>query len=278
MWRLPGAAPEVARWQRELTDLNIAIVSEGTASDNEAKASEHRLAQVLLQRKREVAVSFQVHGTPGAVLIRPDGTIGSPLAFGAEAIRALVARAPGSALRPPAVAPARGTNGSGAAPASVAFKPVALGDPAPPIKLAALDGETIGLPSLRGERTLLLFWNPACGFCQRMLSDLHAWEANPSPGAPRLVVISSGSPEENGAMRLRSLVLLDNDHRAAAAFGAHGTPMALLLDETARVVSGMAAGAPAVLALANDAAAIAAVHSPTREEGSKRANDHTAST
>src|SRR5205823_13135039 len=89
--------PELGRWQREhATAFGLAILSRGAAEANRATAAEHGLGQVLLQRDREVADSYRAHGTPGAVLVHADGTIGSPLAAGAEAIRALVARASGA--------------------------------------------------------------------------------------------------------------------------------------------------------------------------------------
>ncbi len=37
---------------------------------------------------------------------------------------------------------------------------------------------------------LVLFWRPSCGFCQRMLNDLKAWEANPPTNAPKLLMVS----------------------------------------------------------------------------------------
>jgi hypothetical protein len=52
----------------------------------------HGLTRALLQRDSEVVQVYQVGGTPSAVLVRPDGTIGSPVAGGADAIRRLVAR------------------------------------------------------------------------------------------------------------------------------------------------------------------------------------------
>ena len=61
----------------------------------------------------------------------------------------------------------------------------------------------------RGHPTLILFWRPGCGFCQRMLADLKAWEARAPEGAPRLLMVSSESVESNQAMRLHSPVLLD---------------------------------------------------------------------
>jgi len=84
-----------------------------------------------------------------------------------------------------------------------------------------------------------------------MLKDLKQWEAEPPPGAPSLVVVSAGTTEHNRAMQLSSPVVLDNDSQVAAAFGAHGTPMAVLIDTKGRVASQVVAGAEAVLTLAN---------------------------
>ena len=66
-----------------------------------------------------------------------------------------------------------------------------------------------------------------------------------------LVVISTGTAEDGREMGLRSRVLLDPSQQAGAAFGARGTPMAVLLDAGGRIASEIAAGAQAVFALAN---------------------------
>jgi thioredoxin-like negative regulator of GroEL len=88
--------PDLGRWQRESqARVTMALVSRGTAEAHRAKTTEHGLANVLLQRDREVAEAYQVRGTPSTVLVRPDGTIGSALAQGADAIRLLVARTVG---------------------------------------------------------------------------------------------------------------------------------------------------------------------------------------
>ena len=84
--------PEVARWQRDYAGkLTIAVLSHGSRQANTAQIAEHRVARIILQRNTEIDDLYQVRGTPGAVLIRPDGTIGSLLAKGSEAIRSLVA-------------------------------------------------------------------------------------------------------------------------------------------------------------------------------------------
>ncbi|HET8629558.1 MAG TPA: MauE/DoxX family redox-associated membrane protein [Thermomicrobiales bacterium] len=78
-----GLMPDLGRWQREEAALTVAVLSRGTAAANRAKSVEHGLSRVLLQADREVAAAYRAAGTPSAVLIRPDGTIGGALAQGA---------------------------------------------------------------------------------------------------------------------------------------------------------------------------------------------------
>jgi peroxiredoxin len=249
--------PDVARWQSDHADkLTIALISRGTPEANRTKIAEHGLTHVLLQRDREVAQAYQAHGTPTAVIVRPDGTIASDMAAGAEAIGQLVMRtvgAPAPAMLP--TAPGRHDNNGHAVPAM----PLSLkiGEPAPALKLPDLTGKSIDLEASRGHMTLLLFWNPGCGFCQRMLDELKAWEASPPQGAPQLLVVSTGTVEANRAQGLRSPVVLDQNFTVGRMFGANGTPMAILVDAEGRVASEVVAGAPAVMELANNSVHVA---------------------
>jgi peroxiredoxin len=244
--------PDIGRWQREhAAALTVALVSRGTPEANRAKSTEHGVMSVLLQQDREVAQEYQAHGTPSAVLVRPDGTIGSPLAMGADAIRALVARTVGQPIPLPiAPAPAGGGSQNGHAPPPPAPPALKIGDPAPALALPDLNGKKINLSDFRGRNTLVLFWNPGCGFCQQMLDDLKSCESARPKGAPGLLVVSTGTVEANQAMGLRSPVLLDQNFTAGRAFAANGTPMAVLVDAKGRIASEVAAGGPAVLALA----------------------------
>ncbi len=234
--------PDLAHWQQEhAATVTVALISRGTPEANRAKLAAHGLTHVLLQQEREVAQAYQVQGTPSAVLVQRDGTIGSPVAIGAEAIATLVARMVDSP------APAPRTNGQGTLPAALP-----LGAPAPPLILPDLNGTSINLMTFRGQPTLLVFWNPGCGFCQHMLDDLKAWEAHPPKGAPRLLVISTGSVDANQALGLQSPIVLDQQFATARQFGASGTPSAVLLDAEGHLASQVVVGAQAVLALAND--------------------------
>jgi thiol-disulfide isomerase/thioredoxin len=114
----------------------------------------------------------------------------------------------------------------------------------------SLRGKTLDLADFRGRPTLVLFWSPRGGFCNQMLPDLKAWEAHPPEGAPQLLVVSTGSVEENWTQGLRSTVVLDQGFAVGSAFGADGTPMAVLVDAQGRIASTPATGAVEVLALA----------------------------
>ncbi|MFD4605532.1 MauE/DoxX family redox-associated membrane protein [Streptomyces sp. NPDC058464] len=243
--------PEIGRWQSaHAPTLTIAVVGSGKTDELDAKARKHGIANVLVQQAHEVAEAYQYAGTPGAVAVSPDGLIASEIAAGADAIRQLV-RDLTSRTNPPTPLELelRPPNDNGAPPRpQVSGLP--LGTPAPRLTLPDLEGNSIKLADPRGRATVVLFWNPACGFCQAMLPDLRAWEAAAPEESPRLLVVSTGDRETNRALGLRSTILLDGTSEASKAFAAPGTPMGVLIDQEGRIASPLAIGAPAVLALA----------------------------
>jgi methylamine dehydrogenase accessory protein MauD len=86
--------PDVARWQDELADeFTIAIISCDDPKENRAMSDEHGLSRMLLEEDWEVSEAYRVSGTPSAVLVNPDGTIGSSMAEDAEEIERLVLQA-----------------------------------------------------------------------------------------------------------------------------------------------------------------------------------------
>jgi peroxiredoxin/uncharacterized membrane protein YphA (DoxX/SURF4 family) len=253
--------PEVGRWQRDYVNkLTLVLISRGTSEDNRVKASQHGIALVLLQQDREVAEAYQAHGTPCAILVHYDGTLGSGLSCGAEQIRELVAQAVGlPVIKSHPVAAGKENGRSLPMVARQENNPTALpdwssklqtGETAPAFTLPNLSGQSVSLADFRGKPTLLLFWNPDCGFCQQMLADLKDWEAESLEAGLALLVVSTGNLNENQALGLRSPVLLDEGFTVGPTFGANGTPMAVLVDAEGKIASEVAAGAPAVLALA----------------------------
>jgi peroxiredoxin/uncharacterized membrane protein YphA (DoxX/SURF4 family) len=246
--------PDIVRWRKEYASkLTMSIITRGSLEANRAKAEEYGPVPTLLQDGYEVSNAYDAAATPSAVIVNSDGTFGSAVARGPGAIRALVNRAVTDlpAILPlhevPAREPARqrsARNGSNAASATVN-----IGDPAPVFARRDLDGNEVDLASFRGSPTAVLFWNPGCGFCSRMLNDLKEWEANRSSDDPQLFVVSTGTPEANRKMGLKSIVVLDQGFILGHEFGVGGTPSGILIDAEGRVASQVRVGAPGVMAL-----------------------------
>ena len=225
--------PIAAAWQEEHADvLNVVFVTDGGVEAARVEAKEFELDTVVLDEDHELYARYEANGTPSAVLIAPDGTIGSWVASGSDWIEQLVSEATSDATTEEEMG-------------------LPVGTEAPDVALPSLDGNRVSLTDLRGRDTLLLFWNPDCGFCRSMHDDLVAWEQSRNGQGPQLVVVSSGDEESTRAEGFLSLVLLDEEYAAGGAFGANGTPMAVLVDAKGRIASDVAAGAEAVLTLAN---------------------------
>jgi peroxiredoxin len=96
--------PQLAAWQHDhAATLTLIVVSRGTLAPDRGDVSRSGEPTLLLQPDRDVADAYHATATPTAVLIRPDGTIGSTPALGAHAIADLVASATADsgAGRPP---------------------------------------------------------------------------------------------------------------------------------------------------------------------------------
>lgn len=83
--------PEIKRWQQDYAnDVRIALVSRGSEDANRSIAERFDLEDVLFQVDSEVSDAYHVYGTPAAVLVRADGTIGAPVAISRDAIADLL--------------------------------------------------------------------------------------------------------------------------------------------------------------------------------------------
>jgi thiol-disulfide isomerase/thioredoxin len=230
--------PQISEWQRELAgELTIAVLTRGSPQDSRAKVREHGIVSVWLDHGLTVYNAYRGAGTPGAVLIDGRGRIASDVVGGAEAIADLVAKA----TRAPAL-PVVQIPGTRPSPSP------GVGAPAPAVELAGLAGEPVAL-SVSERDTLVLFWNPGCGFCQRMLDDVRALDRSAAEGAPRLLLVSTGSVAENEELALKAPIAVDPAFTVGAAFGSTGTPSAVLVDRHGTIASELAVGASEVMAL-----------------------------
>jgi peroxiredoxin len=214
----PAGAPEVI------------LVSTGTVDSNKALGLK---STTVIDEGFATGRKFGATGTPSAILIDPTGKIASEVAVGGPNVIALA-----SGKKPAPQAPA--------APAAPASK---KGDKAPEVKLKDLEGKEFDLQR-HSKDTMLVFWNPGCGFCKRMTEELSTWIKQKPKGSPEIVLVSTGTVEANKAMDIPTRTLLDEGFSTGRKFGAGGTPSAVLVDGNGKIASDVAVGAPAVMALA----------------------------
>lgn len=241
--------PHVRAWQRDYAEhLTIVLLSNGTEKEAQAKLARYEAAHLLLQGESSIADEYQAKWTPAAVLINGRGRIASPVTSGDAAIRALVTHAIATSESPASAQPENAAPRPQIKLGGSLFK---IGEPAPRFALPDLQNREVDLNDLLGQETLLLFWNPGCGYCKAMADDLRRWEARANSHATRLVFIASGAVAEvrKESERFLSLFLHDADFEIAPLFGANGTPSAVLLDAEGRIASSRAVGEPNILAL-----------------------------
>ena len=221
--------PEVARWQREHADeVTVALLSGGDEEQIRADAGEHGLEHVLFDAGLAVYEAYEANGTPSAVLVGDDGAIASWLASGSDWIESLFEQALGGLGRTPGLP---------------------VGTAVPSLRRPQLGGAEVELIELVERDTVLLFWNPGCGYCRSMHDDLRSWEEARPEGSPDLLVVSAGSTEDVRAESFVSRVLLDAEWAVSGALGADGTPMAVLVGADGRIASPLVTGATGVLGL-----------------------------
>ena len=122
--------------------------------------------------------------------------------------------------------------------------------------LPVLGGGTMTLSQWRGRKVALIFLNPRCDHCAKLLPDLAAVLSEGAEVDPAPVIISTGSVEENqqffGEHRIACPVLLQEDSEVAALYQAVATPMAYLVDEQGATLGHAAVGPAAILNLFRD--------------------------
>ncbi len=241
--------PQIRAWQRDYSEhLTIVLLSKGIEKEVQAKLARYEVTYLLLQGESAIADEYQAKWTPAAVLIDRRGRIASPVTSGDAAIRALVTHAVATSE---SAASAQLGNAAPRPQIQLGGSLFKIGEPAPRFALPDLQNREVDLDDLLGQETLLLFWNPGCGYCKAMADDLRRWEARANSHATRLVFIASGAVAEvrKESERFLSLFLHDADFEIAPLFGANGTPSAVLLDAEGRIASSRAVGEPNILAL-----------------------------
>jgi peroxiredoxin len=140
-----------------------------------------------------------------------------------------------------------------------------VGTPAPDFELPDLNGRRHKLSDFRGQDVLLIFFNPKCGFCTKMVAELAALPTEKKTGRAVPILITTGGIESNRELvekhGIQCTVLLQEQMEVASKYGAQGTPMGYRIDAEGRIASELAVGAEPLLALAE--------HAPRREPGQR---------
>ncbi len=232
--------PEIEIWQTELKGkLNFVFVSSGNVKDNLDKLAGDALKQILLQKDREVALTFGAEWTPTAVLVNNDGTIGSRAAVGDKAIRELIELIKAQIDVAEILLIANGES-------NYAEK---LGGDLPEFFENDVFDKLVASEDLRGKKTLIAFWSLTCGYCQQMLDDLREWDKSRGADEPDLLLISEGEIEPHRNLDLHSPIILDKDRKISNELGMDGTPSAVLVNEDGKIVSETAIGAERIWTL-----------------------------
>ena len=121
-----------------------------------------------------------------------------------------------------------------------------VGSEAPEFELPSLTGEPVTLAALREEGlpVLLLFSDPACGPCSALLPEVARWQQQWDRELV-IAVVSNASLDVNRSTAAEhglTLVVSQEKHDVSLAYGALGTPMAVLVDANGRIASPVAAG------------------------------------
>ncbi|MFO1096041.1 MAG: redoxin domain-containing protein [Planctomycetaceae bacterium] len=131
---------------------------------------------------------------------------------------------------------------------------LAVGTPAPDFELPDLAGARRRLSDYRGRDLLLIFFNPKCGFCTKMVADLAALPIDGANGRAVPVVVTTGDSDENRQLveehGIRCVVLLQEQMEVASRYRAQGTPMGYRIDAAGRIASELTIGGEPLLQLA----------------------------
>lgn len=115
------------------------------------------------------------------------------------------------------------------------FSAVRVGQPAPDIRLEALDGRTVSLADYRGRPVALNFWVSWCVPCVVEIPELNAAQRDHADAGLVVLAVNAGEGRERverfAADRLMAYeVLLDPDNLTAKRYGVLDMPTTVWID------------------------------------------------
>jgi peroxiredoxin len=145
---------------------------------------------------------------------------------------------------------------------------LAVGEPIAAFGLSDLNGSFRQWEGFRGKRLLLMHWNPGCGFCDLIATELAGMQAALKERNVHLLFLSYGEADTNRQMLAEhalepTVLLIPEGQPVIEAFKFQGTPVAYLVDEEGKVAHALMAGADKVLALARQVLQEGGAREPT---------------
>ena len=245
-------APDLARLQERLLKrkTELVLVSYGSPDANRTLVDEHGLTcRVLLQPDRATVEGFAHMGTPVAYLLDEKGRVAKPVAIGARDVPELAAHAAGHQSRLETERPISESR--------IERDGLKAGTPAPAFELPDLAGGKVSLAEHRGRRVLLVFSDPDCGPCEKLLPELARLDSERGSDELEIVMISRGGLEENRrkakAFGIDFPVLLQSGWKLSKKYGIFATPIAFLINEEGVIERDVARGPSEILSLAEPA-------------------------
>ena len=245
-------ASDLAGFQERLRKrkTELVLVSYGSREANRALVDEHGIAcRVLLQPDSETVEGFAHMGTPVAYLLDEKGRIAKPVAIGARDVPELALHAAGHHSRLETERPISESR--------IEREGLKAGTPAPPFELPDLAGGKVSLAEHRGRRVLLVFSDPDCGPCEKVLPELARLHRERRSDSLEVIMVSRGGVEENRrkakAFGIDFPVVLQSGWKLSKKYGIFATPVAFLISEQGVIERDVARGPSEILSFAEPA-------------------------
>ena len=115
-------------------------------------------------------------------------------------------------------------------------------EPAPEFHVYSMDGRFFSTESLEGEQTLLMFWAPWCGVCQRELPKLAQYYRETGSAEVQILTIGTAAPSDQVTAYVESHsgtfvfpTVYDEGRLLQDTFGVRAFPTYVLLDENGTI-------------------------------------------